>query len=156
MKLSHWLKSSGITARKLAVQVDATEATISRLRNGRAQPSLELAGRIARAIVETRKNTPVKTTKQLVEIIKKAVPRKYLYNRIHPATRTFQALRIATNNELENLEQLLHSAPGLLKKGGLIAVISFHSLEDRLVKINFKENKDNGVYRIAKKTPIVP
>lgn len=101
------------------------------------------AQRIARAIVETRKNTPVKTTKQLVEIIKKAVPKKYLYNRIHPATRTFQALRIATNNELENLKQALPQAVDLVASDGKIVVISYHSLEDRIVKQFFKkESRD--------------
>jgi len=77
-------------------------------------------------------------------------------SRIHPATRTFQALRIAVNKELENLEGLLASAPELLKANGRIAVISFHSLEDRLVKNNFRQNEKEGIYRIVTKKPIVP
>jgi len=101
------------------------------------------AKKIASAIVSIRKNNPIKTTGQLVEVIKSAVPKKYLYSRIHPATRTFQALRIATNNELENLKQALSQALDLLVHGGKIVVVSYHSLEDRIVKQFFKqESKD--------------
>jgi 16S rRNA (cytosine1402-N4)-methyltransferase len=77
-------------------------------------------------------------------------------SKIHPATRTFQALRIAVNRELENLEKLLDSAVDLLKKSGRTAIISFQSLEDRLVKNNFRENEKRGLYRIITKKPIVP
>jgi 16S rRNA (cytosine1402-N4)-methyltransferase len=75
---------------------------------------------------------------------------------MHPATRTFQALRIAVNDELENLKQLLASAPPLLNKDGYVAIISFHSLEDRLVKNDFKQNANAGIYRILTTKPIVP
>ncbi len=97
------------------------------------------AKRIAQGIVDYRENKQIKTTGQLVEIIKSAVPKKYLYGKIHPATRTFQALRIATNNELENLRKALPQAIDLLKSKGRIAVISYHSLEDRIVKRFFKQ-----------------
>ena len=101
------------------------------------------AGRIARKIVENRKIKRIETTGQLVDIIKDVVPKKYLYSKIHPATRTFQALRIATNNELENLKEVLPQALSLLRKGGKLVVISFHSLEDRIVKRFFKtESRD--------------
>ncbi len=101
------------------------------------------ASRLARAIVEERKLKPVKTTGQLVKIIGKAVPGFYKNKRIHFATRTFQALRIATNKELENLEEALPQATELLRPCGTVAVVSYHSLEDRMVKNFFKkESKD--------------
>ena len=114
--------------------------------------------RIARFIVRHRRSEPITTTGQLTEIVCKALGRtgRTRKSKIHPATRTFQALRIAVNNELENLEKLLASAPQLLKKNGYIAVISFHSLEDRLVKNNFKQNEKEKIYRIITKKPIVP
>lgn len=101
------------------------------------------AGRIARVIVEHRKIEPIVTTGQLVEIIESVVPASYKHKKIHFATRTFQALRIATNKELENLEIALPQAINLLTKGGKLVVISFHSLEDRIVKNYLKtESKD--------------
>jgi 16S rRNA (cytosine1402-N4)-methyltransferase len=114
--------------------------------------------RIARFIVRQRRIEPITSTSQLAQIVCKALARKGTSrrSRIHPATRTFQALRIAVNNELENLKQLLASAPGLLNKDGYIAIISFHSLEDRLVKNDFKQNANAGIYRILTKKPIVP
>ncbi len=91
--------------------------------------------RIARRIVETRKNNPIQTSLELAQIIKKAIPAKFVYSqRIHPATRVFQALRIAVNAELERLENFMKIVPSLLLKGGRLCVISFHSLEDRIVK----------------------
>jgi 16S rRNA (cytosine1402-N4)-methyltransferase len=114
--------------------------------------------RIARFIVSHRKVEPITTTGQLAVIICKALrrPGEKKRARIHPATRTFQALRIAVNNELENLEKLLGAAPQLLKEKGQIAVISFHSLEDRLVKNSFKQNKKDNKYCDFTKKPIVP
>lgn len=112
--------------------------------------------RIARFIVENRRKERIETTTQLAKIVLKALrrPGKKRKSRIHPATRTFQALRIAVNRELENLEKLLASAPSLLKPDGKIAVISFHSLEDRIVKWNFKGLKAEGVYEILTKKPL--
>ncbi|MBN2455698.1 MAG: 16S rRNA (cytosine(1402)-N(4))-methyltransferase RsmH [Sedimentisphaerales bacterium] len=114
--------------------------------------------RIARFIVRHRQEKEIKTTGQLAAITCRALAGKgrKIRRRIHPATRTFQALRIAVNNELENLAKLLSTAPKLLAKKGCIAVISFHSLEDRLVKNDFRENKKKGVYEIITKKPIVP
>ncbi|MHC4707319.1 MAG: 16S rRNA (cytosine(1402)-N(4))-methyltransferase RsmH [Planctomycetota bacterium] len=114
--------------------------------------------RIARFIVRERGRGPISTTSQLASIVCRALrqPEQKRRGKIHPATRTFQALRIAVNKELENLEQLLWAAPSLLKRKGVIAVISFHSLEDRLVKNNFKENEREGIYRVVTKKPLVP
>ena len=113
--------------------------------------------RIARFIVQHRRSQPITTTGQLAAIVARALgqagPKRK--SKIHPATRTFQAIRIAVNGELENLEKLLCSAAKLLRKNGRTAVISFHSLEDRLVKNNFKENQKQGIYRIVTKKPLV-
>lgn len=114
--------------------------------------------RIARFIVTQRKVQKITSTAQLASIVCKALatPAKKRWTKIHPATRTFQALRIAVNHELDSLEQLLSQAPGLLKPGGYFAVISFHSLEDRLVKFSFKEYKEEGVFKVITKKPITP
>lgn len=97
------------------------------------------AKRIAGAIARARRRAPIKTTGELVKIIEAAIPRKFQRGKIHPATRTFQALRIATNNELDNLIQALPQALELLKPGGKVAVVSYHSLEDRIVKRFFRQ-----------------
>jgi 16S rRNA (cytosine1402-N4)-methyltransferase len=112
--------------------------------------------RIARFIVERRHREPITTTGQLAVIVSSALGKGGQWSRIHPATRTFQALRIAVNNELENLETLLGSVPALLGQNGYIAVISFHSLEDRIVKTDFKSNESNGIYKVITKKPISP
>ncbi len=114
--------------------------------------------RIARAIVEKRKEAPIESSEQLAELIKASVPREYRYGRIHPATRTFQALRIEVNSELDRITPALEEAIRVLRKGGRIAVITFHSLEDRKVKWFFKDEagKDNPRIRILTKKPIVP
>lgn len=106
------------------------------------------AKRIAKRIIQTRPRK-IKSTFQLVEIIKKAVPGKR--TKIHPATRTFQALRIAVNDELNNLKKALFQAVEVLEKGGRIVIISFHSLEDRIVKNFFKEEAKKGSLRILTK-----
>ena len=92
--------------------------------------------RIAKKIVETRKTKTIRTTKELADIIISATPR--IKSNIHPATRVFQAIRIEVNNELKNVNIVLHDILDLLDKGGIISVISFHSLEDRIVKQIFK------------------
>ncbi len=114
--------------------------------------------RIARYIVRRRERAPIATTGQLAQVVAAALatPGKKHRSRIHPATRTFQALRIAVNHELENLEQLLDAAPQLLRKDGYVAIISYHSLEDGLVKRDFKANQARGLYRLLTKKPIVP
>lgn len=96
------------------------------------------AGRIAARIAGAREKSPLLTTLELAEIVKGAIPRKFQEERIHPATRTFQALRIAVNAELESLEKGLAAGLRLLGSGGRAVVISFHSLEDRIVKSTFR------------------
>lgn len=109
------------------------------------------SGRIARNIADVRNKNRVKTTKELVQIIIKSIPMR---SRIHPATRTFQALRIAVNDELNVLKDGLENTFDILDDNGKIAVISFHSLEDRIVKNFFKELKMNGQAEILTKKPI--
>ncbi|WP_144050210.1 16S rRNA (cytosine(1402)-N(4))-methyltransferase RsmH [Synechococcus sp. PCC 7502] len=105
--------------------------------------------RIARAIANAR---PLHTTTQLADVIFHAVPRNYRYGRIHPATRVFQALRITVNQELKSLETLLEKSPDWLEAGGKIGIISFHSLEDRIVKHRLKEDDR---LRVETKKPIM-
>lgn len=116
------------------------------------------ARRIARAIVRERQQQPVKTTSELVSIIIKSVPVHYRHGRIHCATRTFQALRIAVNQELESLEPSLRDAVDVLSSGGRICAISFHSLEDRVVKHTFRSlaQGPQAVLSQHTKKPIVP
>ncbi|MCQ2567325.1 MAG: 16S rRNA (cytosine(1402)-N(4))-methyltransferase RsmH [Mogibacterium sp.] len=96
------------------------------------------ASRIAKFIVNARKDGPIETTGQLVEIIKAAIPAKARRNGPHPAKRTFQAIRIEVNAELEHLRKAVETLPDLLEPGGRIAIITFHSLEDRIVKTEFE------------------
>lgn len=110
---------------------------------------------IAKQILKERNIKQIKTNLQLVEIIKKAVPSRYKYDRMHFATRSFQALRIAVNNELENLKKALPQAFEILLPKGRLVVISFHSLEDRIVK-NFFKQSDKNLLRILTKKPIRP
>lgn len=95
--------------------------------------------KIAKKIIEERKKKRILTTFDLAEIIKKSVPKNYERGRIHPATKVFQALRIYVNDELGNLEKILKKFPKILKLKGRVVIISFHSLEDRLVKNYFRE-----------------
>jgi len=111
---------------------------------------------ISEKIIETRKIEPIKNTFQLTEIIRRAVSDRYLNQRINPATRTFQALRIAVNNELNNLEESLPQALEVLERDGRIAIISFQSLEDRIVKFFFKNQMQEGQIKILTKKPVVP
>ncbi|RLD20820.1 MAG: 16S rRNA (cytosine(1402)-N(4))-methyltransferase [Caldiserica bacterium] len=109
--------------------------------------------KIAKKIVNYRKLKTIKTTTELAEIIKKAYPHKW--QKIHPATRTFQALRIKVNKELENLEKFLESFPQILAKNGRVAIISYHSLEDRLIKTYFKQSEELHILnkKVIKPTP---
>jgi 16S rRNA (cytosine1402-N4)-methyltransferase len=112
------------------------------------------ASRIAEAIIESRRRNQIKTNLQLAEIIRRAVPKNYEHGRIDPATRTFQALRIYVNGELENLKTILGDLESIVKIGGRVAVISFHSLEDRIVKNIFRDLKNNKKVELLNKKPI--
>ncbi|HTJ88410.1 MAG TPA: 16S rRNA (cytosine(1402)-N(4))-methyltransferase RsmH [Terriglobales bacterium] len=110
--------------------------------------------RIARAIVRSR---PIRTTAELAAVVSAAArPMNKAERKIHPATRTFQALRIFVNRELDDLRKLLEAAPQLLKPGGRLVVISFHSLEDRIVKDAMRESAKLGQYKLLTKKPVTP
>lgn len=114
--------------------------------------------RIARLLVEERRNQPIATTTQLATLVMRAIPHRYRksYYRIHPATRTFQAIRIAVNRELEILENTIKKAVAILNKQARICVISFHSLEDRIIKHTFRALKTDGVLDIITAKPLTP
>jgi 16S rRNA (cytosine1402-N4)-methyltransferase len=137
---------SGETAEQVVNHIDERELADVIYEFGEERRSR----RIARAIVRSR---PIRTTKQLVEVVS-AAARSMKHERIHPATRTFQALRIFVNRELDDLKALLEAAPGILKPGGRLVVISFHSLEDRIVKDAFREGAKQGVYESLVKKPM--
>ena len=112
-----------------------------------------LSRRIARAIVEARRENPIETSAELARIVRRAMPRPPRGQKIDPATRTFQALRIAVNDELKSLETALQRIPDCLRPGGRLAIISFHSLEDRPVKQAFR---DNPRWKALTRKPIRP
>lgn len=114
------------------------------------------AWRIANAIVAARTIKPIETTTELADIVEKAVPAFARHGRVHPATKTFQAIRIAVNDELGALREGLTKGFERLKPGGRMAVISFHSLEDRIVKEFFKKQGEEGTGTIITKKPLTP
>lgn len=115
------------------------------------------ARRIARIICERRRDSRITTTGRLAEVVSRAlrVDPKSRRSKIHPATKTFLALRIAVNQEIENLSALLEAAPAMLRPGGRIGVIAFHSVEDKPVKLDFRRRKQDGIYRVLTKKPVV-
>lgn len=114
------------------------------------------SGRLAEAIVRTRNLKPIKTGKQLAEIVVAARLRRRKFDRTHPATRVFQALRIAVNDELNNLNLALTVAVDLLRPGGRLVAISFHSGEDRIVKWFLREKEKEGSLKILTNKPVRP
>ncbi|MDE1177703.1 MAG: 16S rRNA (cytosine(1402)-N(4))-methyltransferase RsmH [Edaphobacter sp.] len=138
---------SGETAEQVVNQEDENELADLIYEFGEERRSR----RIARAIVRAR---PITTTAELARVVSAAAP-AMKGDKIHPATRTFQALRIRVNDELGEIRTLLGSAPSLLKPGGRLVLISFHSLEDRLVKDAFREAGRSGVYEVLTKKPVV-
>ncbi len=127
------MTQQGFSARDLVNQWDVSSMAQALREFGEEKYALAIAKRIARA----REQQPVETTGQLVEIIKSAIPPSARYEGGHPAKRTFQAIRIAVNSELDNLSRCLDTAFGRLAPGGRFAIITFHSLEDRMVKQKF-------------------
>lgn len=114
------------------------------------------ADKIAQAIWQREQKKPMVTTGELAATIQKAVPANYERGRINPATRTFQALRIYTNHELENLEYILQNLGKIVKAGGRVVIIAYHSLEDRLVKNYFRDYAKAGTITLLTKKPIAP
>jgi 16S rRNA (cytosine1402-N4)-methyltransferase len=114
------------------------------------------ARRIVDRILVERARHEILTTTQLAQIIFTAVPASYRHGRIHPATRSFQGLRIAVNKEIEALRLFLENGPDVLADGGRLVIISFHSLEDRLVKTAFRKYKSEGLGEILTKRPVGP
>lgn len=146
--------TDGITACELIQQSSEAELSDLIFRYGEER----YARRIARAIVQERALHPLHTTAQLVSVIRRAVPASYRHGRIHVATRTFQAVRIAVNRELDSLESAFRAAAHVLNPGGRLCVISFHSLEDRIAKQvirDLSQGDDPVLMRVTKK-PVVP
>lgn len=146
------LTETDLTAREIVNDWD--EENIRAILEGYGEE--KFAWKIAKAIVASRELKPIETTQELVEIIKSATPKFYHTRRIHPATKTFQALRITVNDEIQNLRDGISRGFESLNSGGRLAVISFHSLEDRVVKQFYKTLDTNGVAKIITKKPIIP
>jgi len=147
-------KSSYITAYDLLNNLDEREISSILWNLGQER----WHNRIARLLVQERRVEPISTTSQLADLVMRAIPYRYRksYYRIHPATRTFQAVRIAVNRELEILESAVKKAVAILKKKAKICVISFHSLEDRAIKHTFRALKAEGLIDIITAKPMTP
>jgi 16S rRNA (cytosine1402-N4)-methyltransferase len=146
-------RSQGETAADLLAHASEEDLANAIFRYGEERASR----RIARAIVSVRRETPIATTGALADIVRRNVPRRG-YTRIDPATRTFQALRIWVNRELDGLDRFLEAAAQRLRAGGRLVVITFHSLEDRIVKHTFRAlaQRDGAILRVLTKKPIIP
>jgi 16S rRNA (cytosine1402-N4)-methyltransferase len=144
-------RSSGATAAEMLATVDERTLADVIYEFGEERH----ARRVARAIVEASRARRIQTTGRLAEIVRQAVPRKG-YSRIDPATRTFQAIRIWVNRELDGLDGFLTRAAGRLALGGRLVVITFHSLEDRVVKHTLRALQTSGAITIRTKRPQVP
>jgi 16S rRNA (cytosine1402-N4)-methyltransferase len=146
-------RSQGETAADLVAHASEEDLANAIFRYGEERCSR----RIARAIVAVRRERPIATTGALADIVRRNVPRRGAM-RIDPATRTFQALRIWVNRELEGLDRFLEEAISRLRAGGRLAVVTFHSLEDRIVKHTFRAlaQREDAVMRVLTRKPIVP
>jgi 16S rRNA (cytosine1402-N4)-methyltransferase len=144
-------RSSGVTAADMLASVE--EKTLADLIYELGEE--RHARRVARAIVDVRKTRRIESTGQLADIVRRAIPRKG-FTRIDPATRTFQAIRIWVNQELEGLDGFLTRAAERLAPAGRLAILTFHSLEDRVVKHTFRSLQSAGLVSIRTKRPVVP
>lgn len=142
-------RSKGITAEEIVNTYPSKELE----RILREFGEERLADRIARAIVSKRREGRIRSCKELADLVSKVYGRR---GKIHPATKTFQALRIAVNNELNEIREGLQNSIGLLNKGGRLCVISYHSLEDRIVKNFMRDSERKGLLRILTKKPLTP
>ena len=144
-------RSAGDTAADLVARSSEEELANAIFQFGEER----FSRRIARAIVHARSEDPIETTGRLAAIVRRAIPRRG-WMRIDPATRTFQALRIWVNRELEGLDRFLETAASRLREGARLVVITFHSLEDRIVKHTFRALQQHEMAKILTKKPIVP
>jgi 16S rRNA (cytosine1402-N4)-methyltransferase len=145
-------RSHGETAADFIARATEVELADTIFRYGEER----FSRRIARALVETRRQTPVTTTAQLASIVRRSIPRRG-YTRIDPATRTFQALRIWVNRELDGLDRFLEAAVSRLRAGARFAIITFHSLEDRIVKHTLRAlERNEALIRVLTKKPLTP
>jgi 16S rRNA (cytosine1402-N4)-methyltransferase len=145
-------RSQGETAADFIARATEVELADTIFRYGEER----FSRRIARALVETRRDTPVTGTAQLAAIVRRSIPRRG-YSRIDPATRTFQALRIWVNRELDGLDRFLEAAVSRLRAGARVAVITFHSLEDRIVKHTLRAlERREALIRVLTKKPLTP
>ena len=145
-------RSGGSTAADITARLSEQELADLIFRFGEERWSR----RIARAIVEARQKEPIRSTTALANVVSRAIPRRYWPRHIHPATRTFQALRIVVNDELGRLDRALAQAVDLLHPAGRVVVMSFHSLEDRVVKQEWRNMAAAGTVRILTKRPMRP
>jgi 16S rRNA (cytosine1402-N4)-methyltransferase len=145
-------RSQGETAADFIARATEVELADTIFRYGEER----FSRRIARALVETRRETPVTGTAQLAAIVRRSIPRRG-YTRIDPATRTFQALRIWVNRELDGLDRFLEAAVSRLRAGARFAIISFHSLEDRIVKHTLRAlERREALIKVLTKKPLIP
>ena len=144
--------------RRTAAEIVNEESEMSLARIIAEWGEERFARRIASAIVRSRAERPITRTLELVDVIRRVVPAGYRHGRLHYATRTFQAIRIAVNRELESLEAGLRSAVDVLEPGGRLCVIAFHSLEDRIVKQTFRAlaSGPDACLRLVTKKPVTP
>jgi len=140
-----------LTAKKIVNEY--SESDLKRILEEFGEESF--AKRIAKEIITQRKIKKIETTLQLVAVLERAIPRKFHHGKIHCATRTFQALRIAVNDELGSLAKALPLVLSILEPGGRLVIIAFHSLEDRIIKNFFKERAEEGIVKILTKKPIM-